>query len=86
MDCKMILFARRKRVLSMKRNIIRRSFWIAFLAIMLAALLGGLLASCRTQPDAFDRMFDAAAEGQVMRMSQAPLGQPKTWQEWRANP
>lgn len=59
------------------------------IALVIAAIgfaCGVFLASCRTQPDAFDRMFDAAAEGQVMRMSQVPLGQPKTWQEWRAHP
>lgn len=64
----------------------RRRICIALVISAIGFALGLFLASCQSEPDAIDRMFEAAAEKQVMRMSQVPLGQTKTWHEWRAQP
>lgn len=67
----------------MKRTTVRRSFWIAFIAIMLASLLACALASCQSEPDDFDNAHSDALQRMRQHLNQVPLGQPKTWQEWR---
>lgn len=52
--------------------------------LTLAAIIcavGVAVCSCRG-PDAFDAMFEAAAQQNVLRMQQ-PMRQTKTWQEWK---
>lgn len=63
------------------------NFLIAILTLMGVLALAGLLASCRLleKPDAFDQMFEAAAQQNVMRMQNPPpLGVQKTWRDWQA--
>ena len=78
----MRLYFRRKKLLTMKRASIIRQTIIILIAFLAACLLGGLVVSCRSEPDAFDRMFEAAAQQNVARMRE-PMRQTKTWQEWK---
>ena len=60
----------------------RRRICIALVLSAIGFALGVFLASCQTEPDAFDRMFEAAAQQNVARMRE-PMRQTKTWQEWK---
>lgn len=61
----------------------RRKLCIRLTLAAIALAIGFALASCRSAPDAFDQMFEAAAQQGAARMRE-PVMQKKTWMEWRA--